>query len=1029
MRQRYFSSFLFVLMFIIHISVASVAFATTTLDADFKPVFATPGSVTGIAPLPGGQVVIIGNFTTISGVPRKYIARLNANGSVDTTFQMTTAITVSSISAVAVQADGKILIGGDLNHYGATESQSYLFRLNTDGSRDTAFKAGGYDFSTGSYGLDGPVRAIAVDGSGKILVGGTFSSPRNNIARLNADGSADETFNPGIGSDATVTHIALQSTGQIIIGGAFATVNGTAKAGIARLGTSGALDATAFGTGLSGGSIQALTIQADDKVLIGGNFSHLNGAAVPKLLRLTAAGALDSTFTQLVPTSEGGSSLAANYFEAITSILSLPDKIIVGGWNPVMYFNGSPTDHNAMIFVLQLGNGAYYSMINFRGKPTDVWALARRSDGQVTAGGSFTQLDDGTEAYYRGLCLLSGTYFQPDAAFRPIVGGQANIRSVAVQSDGKIIAGGDFNLAGGLAKNGVARLNTDGTVDDTLTIPSMTGGTVTSVLYRDDGKIVMGGGFYNIGGLEYRDVALLSATGVMEASAYVGGVNALAWHPGGKILAATFSSPGVRRLNADLTIESTSTFNPGTGISNECSDECERVNAVAVQTDGKILVGGSFSSFNGIPVQNIVRLNANGSIDSGFPPLAFTVDNFRSEVFSIAIQADGKILLAGRFSTVGGVSSPSLVRLNPNGTVDGTFDSAIPDFGTTAYKVYVQVDGKILAGGDIQLLEGENIYNSLVRLNPDGSRDTSFNTSVTGIVRSILVVQAPADGGRLLAGGTIEAVEDAPRQGLARYLMPDLRYLLTVTKAGAGSGGVTADNGTLSWNGTTGTASYDIGTVVLLTAAASAGSTFTGWSGGGCSGTGTCTVVMADAKNVTATFTPIQYTLTVTTTDSGTGTVTSSVGGISCASGSSEHCSAVFSQVTDVTLYATPSWNSLFGGWSGNGCSGTGDCTVSMNTSRTIGAAFNKNLTVKLIGPATTLHNTLQEAFTAATAGGTVQVREFTFFEHLSFNHPVTVTLQGGRDASFNPSTGYTTVQGSLQITKGALTCDRIVLR
>jgi uncharacterized delta-60 repeat protein len=1032
MSQRISSSILFV-MIIMHISAVSVVFASTTLDATFKPVFLTPGSVTGIAPLPNGQVLIIGSFSTVNGVARKNVARLNADGSVDATFRMTTDIALNGISAVAVQGDGKVLIGGDLTYYEATESQGYLFRLNTDGSRDTTFKAGGYIYGNpgSTYGLNGPVRAIAVDGSGKILIGGAFSSPGNNIARLNSDGSADSTFNPGTGADGTVTSIARQSTGDIIIGGAFGTVSGTAKGGIARLGANGVLDTGAFGAGVSGGSLLAMAVQADDKILIGGTFSSFNNAAVPKMVRLTAAGALDSGFTQLVPQPFGPSLAAAGFFQAITSILSLQDKIIVGGWYPGAIVNNYPTDHNAMIYVLQLGNGAFYSMVNFKGQPTDLLALTRRSDGLAVAGGSFTQLDDGTDVYYPGLCLLSGTYYQPDPAFKPIVGGQADIRAVALQADGSIVAGGDFYLVGGTAKNGVARLNATGILDATLTTPATSGGVVTGVLVRDDGKLIMGGSFNNIAGQLYKDVALLSSTGVLEASAYVGGVKALAWYPGGKFLAATSYSPGIRRLNADLTIENAATFNPGTGVSNivQPDGELDRVNAVAVQTDGKILAGGSFSSFNNTPIQNIVRLNADGSLDAGFSPLAFTVYNFRSEVFSIALQADGKILLAGRFSTVGGVSAPGVVRLNPNGTVDATFSSPLPDSGLTAYKVYAQGDGKVLVGGDIQIVEGNNVYNSLVRLNPDGSRDTTFNSSITGAVKSILVAQALPKGGQLLVGGPIGAVDNTPRQGLARYLMPDLQYLLTVSKAGTGGGVVTADSGTISWSGNNGAASYDIGKQVILTAAAATGSTFTGWSGGGCSGSGTCTVTMTDAKNVSATFTLNRYTLKVITTDTGAGTVTAGKGGIACASGSAANCSAVFPYNTSVDLYATPSWYSLFGGWTDNGCSGKGACTVVMDSPRNVTAAFTRNLTVRLLGTVITFYPTLQEAFNAATAGGTVQARVFTFLEDLMFNQPVTVILEGGKDTGFNPSTGFTTVEGSLKIVKGTLISDRISIR
>ncbi|MEI6259973.1 MAG: hypothetical protein WCR46_08710 [Deltaproteobacteria bacterium] len=755
-------------LMVIHFCVPGITIAATTLDTDFKPVLSTTGTVTGIAPLPNGQVVVIGDFTSINGVACTKIARLNADGSVDSTFQMSADILTNRIDAVAAQPDGKIIIGGQLTNYGETASRNYLFRLNINGSWDTSLNAGGYIFETQeTYGINGLVKSINVDTNGKILIGGEFTVPTNHIARLNEDGTADTAFIPGTGANDTVTHIARQSNG-IIIGGSFSSLNGTAKAKLARLGINGALDATAFGTGLYGGNLLALAVQSDDRILIGGTFTVLDDVSVPKLVRLTAAGALDNSFTQLVPTPQGGSIQAANYFDAITSILSLLDKIIVGGWNPVMYFGGTPTDHNAQIFILQASDGAFVSYIPFKGKPTDVWALSKRSDGLAIAGGSFTQLDDGTDANYPGLCLLTGPYFQPNAAFKPIVGGQGDVSSLAMQSDGKIIAAGNFYLVDGIAKNGLARIVANGTLDATLSGPATAGGTVTGVLVRDDGKLVVGGSFYT--GQDYKDVALLSSTGSVETSAYVGGVSELSWYPEYKVLAVTRFSPGIRRMNADLTLEDLSTFNPGSGISNfqQPDLEFDRANAVAVQKDGKILLGGSFFSFNNVTRQNIVRLNVDGSLDTEFSSPAFSVYN-RSEIFSIALQPDGKILLVGRFSTVGGILSPTIVRLNPEGTVDATFHNTFMDQGSSAYKVYVQEDGKILVGGSIQIIDGNNIYNNLVRLNPDGTRDTSFNYSTTGTVRCILASPALEGGGQILAGGSIEAVDGYSRFGLARF--------------------------------------------------------------------------------------------------------------------------------------------------------------------------------------------------------------------------------------------------------------------
>jgi endoglucanase len=159
---------------------------------------------------------------------------------------------------------------------------------------------------------------------------------------------------------------------------------------------------------------------------------------------------------------------------------------------------------------------------------------------------------------------------------------------------------------------------------------------------------------------------------------------------------------------------------------------------------------------------------------------------------------------------------------------------------------------------------------------------------------------------------------------------------LTVTRAGTGTGTVTSAPAGINC-GTTCSAGFPNGTGVTLTAAAAAGSTFTGWSGA-CTGTGACTVSMTQARAVTATFNaaPGNQTLTVTRAGTGTGTVTSAPAGINCGAS----CSAAFTNGTSVTLTAAAASGSTFAGWSG-ACTGTAGCTVSMTQARAVTATFN----------------------------------------------------------------------------------------
>ncbi|KAA6462161.1 hypothetical protein DYQ86_08830 [Acidobacteria bacterium AB60] len=168
---------------------------------------------------------------------------------------------------------------------------------------------------------------------------------------------------------------------------------------------------------------------------------------------------------------------------------------------------------------------------------------------------------------------------------------------------------------------------------------------------------------------------------------------------------------------------------------------------------------------------------------------------------------------------------------------------------------------------------------------------------------------------------------------------------LTVQLAGTGTGSVSSAPAGITC-GTTCAASFATGAAVTLTATANAGSTFAGWSGGGCSGTGSCVVTLSSNTTVTATFntsTTPTNNLTVKLAGTGTGTVSSAPSGITCGT----TCTAAFATGSAVTLTAAPGTGSTFGGWSGGGCTGTTTtCTVTLSADTTVTATFNLSGTI-----------------------------------------------------------------------------------
>ncbi|EKE67204.1 delta-60 repeat domain-containing protein, partial [Oceanibaculum indicum] len=178
---------------------------------------------------PDGKILIGGRFTSYDGTTRNRIARLNTDGSLDTSFNPGSGAD-DNIYALVLQPDGKIMIGGNFTSYDGT-ARNRIARLNANGSLDTSFDPGS--------GANSTVQTIMLQPDGKILFGGSFSRydemARMRFARLNANGSLDTSFDPGNGANNTVYSIAVQPDGKILIGGAFTSYDDKTRNRIARI--------------------------------------------------------------------------------------------------------------------------------------------------------------------------------------------------------------------------------------------------------------------------------------------------------------------------------------------------------------------------------------------------------------------------------------------------------------------------------------------------------------------------------------------------------------------------------------------------------------------------------------------------------------------------------------------------------------------------------------------------------------------------------------------------------------------------
>ena len=388
-----------------------------------------------------------------------------------------------------------------------TYARKKIGRLYGNGSLDTDFNPG----------VNSIPETVVVQPDGKVLVGGTFtliggggsgSTARNNIARLNPDGSVDALFDPN--ASGMVRAIALQPDGKILVGGSFTQIGGAARSRIARLNANGTLD-PGFDPGANG-VISGFAVQPDGKIVVVGYFTTLGGGGTGTTTRnyigrLNADGSLDSGFNP-----------GANA-NTLTVALESDGQILVGGYFTALGGGGTGTTTRNRIGRLNSG-GSLDTGFN-PGANNSVWSIAVQEDGQILVVGLFTKLGGGTGTINRnfiGRLTATGSV----DAFNP--GANNALQAFALQADGKIVVGGSFSGLGGgsgtTVRNRIGRLNSDGSVDTTFNPGA--NGTVEGLAIQQDGKIVVCGYFTTLGGGGTGTLArnyigrLSTATGAIE---------------------------------------------------------------------------------------------------------------------------------------------------------------------------------------------------------------------------------------------------------------------------------------------------------------------------------------------------------------------------------------------------------------------------------------------------------------------------------------------------------------------------------
>ena len=696
--------------------------AAGDVDLSFDPGSGVNGPVNAVVLQPDGKVIIGGQFTTVRGLVRTNIARLNPDGTGDSGFMAPAPD--NPVYTLALQADGKVLVGSEGYNFGLT-------RLNSNGSADTNFNANAYAaiVSIDPYHR-ARIFAIVVQPDGKVLAAGI-----ENLLRLNANGTLDNSFTSG--HSGFIYSLALQPDGKVIIGGyLYDPANNSSNYGLARLHANGSIDHTFDGAAGQNGIFNSIVVQPDGRVLVGGKFIGTNNTCVA---RLNGNGTMDATFVEVTGVGKG------TWPEANAIQLQPDGKVIIGG-QFVSIHGQSRTNLARLNSDGSLDSDFPIGTGGVDGQPqsypgTSVKAIALQTNGTIFIGGAFTAVN-GTNRN-RVARLLGDGSLAP--SFLPGQGLDNYVNTLVVEPSGKVLVGGPYTFLHGTNRFALAALNADGSRDSTFTSsPYFDPNLVPLNPYED-----CPGGNYTCDRVGYAMAALLQPDGKVLVGGFVETTvrGEEVWVTYNHAVLGRFDINGIPDTNFSAIVG-----DPG--------DSADFVSELALQPDGKIIIGGHFKSVNGTNRSGIARLNSNGTLDNSFLPPTRPY----ATISSVAVQPDGKVLMCGSFGVIAGKVSSGIVRLNANGSLDNTFTSVTGTNGGVN-SLALQPDGKVVIGGSFTNINGTNLT-SIARLNSNGSLDNSFTPgNVTGGFVGPIALQSNGD---ILIGGSFLTFNGVLRPHLAR---------------------------------------------------------------------------------------------------------------------------------------------------------------------------------------------------------------------------------------------------------------------
>ncbi len=738
-------------------------FRATSVSAQTSPAtlpdlkLSTAGAVNAVVGQSDGKIIIGGYFFSVNEVSRTNLARLNPNGSVDLTWNPPAPN--ADVSSMALDGTN-LFIGGTFTQVGGVSKRG-IAKIGTadSGALDTNW--------TPVLGSFGETYALGVSGS-QLYVGGSFRQigglDRTNLARVSTAGSGpvDATWNPN--PNNIINAIAFNGT-NVFVAGRFTNIGGLGRVFLAKLSSSGSGAAdSAWNAAIPAnpasfsGDVRAMAI--DQTNLFAGGF-YTDSNNITRTLLAKYALSNGQMVTSWNPTTDG----------FVHALAATNGSVYVGG----AFFQVGGSNFNGFAKVSSGGAGAVDP--NWRQDDqtspaainTDVRTLLVTGAG-VFAGGAF-KINDGQVSL--GIAKADLVTGKRDSQFGAQVQVPGFVYALAQQADGKIILGGDFWFAGGLPRKNLARMNADGTLDNTW-IPGADG--QINALAITASNVFIGGNFAQVNGTNRSNLAKLAilASDAVDTNWNAGTVSG----GNGKVSALVISGTNLF-VGGGFTIVGGQTrqglaklVTTGTGALDTnwvANVTGMTVGVESLALDGtNIFVGGAFTGVEGLSRTGLAKVTTTGSgvVDASWQ--ANFVNN--GEEATALTASSTNLFVGGRFYQIGGVFRTNLAKVstitaqvdpswNPMTNLSRRADAIVLSFAPTDNGTNIFIGGNIFYDNGTM---PTNTPKYVVKVSvASGAVDYTFNRGLDGLVYSLLL-----RGKGVYAGGYFSKASGLDRQSL-----------------------------------------------------------------------------------------------------------------------------------------------------------------------------------------------------------------------------------------------------------------------